>query len=177
MKNDRFLLIILAGISVLVVASIVLFFTRRGSREYGPEDSPQDVIRNYVLALEKRDYTRAYSYLGEGENKPDFDAFRQDFLARRVDPTSAAVVIGEDLPSGDETVVDLMVVYSSSGPFADSYREPAQALLTLNDADEWKILRLPYPFWGYTWYEDNSNQFIEPRINPSGSAIRTLRGD
>ena len=177
MKNDRFLLIILAGIGVLVVTAILLFFSRRDSREYGPEDTPQGVIRNYVLALEKRDYVRAYSYLGEGENKPDFDTFRQDFLTRRVDPSSAAVVIGDELPSGDETVVDLVIVYSSSGPFADSYREPAQALLTHSDADEWKILRLPYPYWGYAWYEEEPGQFIEPRINPSGSAVRTLQGD
>lgn len=177
MKNDRFLLIILAGIGVLVLAAIAIFFMRRGSREYGSEDTPQGVIRNYVLAIEKRDYARAYSYLSEGKNQPDFDTFRQDFLTRRVDPTRAAIIIGNELPSGDETIVDLVVVYSSSGPFSNSYREAAQALLTRNEAGEWKILRLPYPYWGYSWYEDNSNPLIEPRLNPSGSAVHTLQGD
>jgi len=153
MKKDRFLLIVLIAIAVLVILALVLFFVRRGDQEYGADDSPEGVVRNYVLALEKRDYARAYALLSDAEHKPDFDRFRQDFLARRVDPSNAAILIQKDWQTGEDTLVDLVVVYASSGPFGDSYRQPEQALLVRNAAGEWKIARMPYPYWGYDWYQ------------------------
>ena len=155
MKSDRFLLALLIGIAALVLAALSLFFTRQSRQAYGPQDTPQGVVRNYVLALEKRDYERAYSLLSEGEGKPDFERFRRDFLARRVDPSNAALLIQGDWQSGDQTGVDLVLIFAGGGPFGDSYRQPDQALLTRDPAGEWKLTRMPYPFWGYDWYTQN----------------------
>ena len=162
MKTDRFLLVILGAIGLLVIAALLLFFIRQRGQEYGPQDTPQGVVRNYVLALEKRDYERAYSLLSDAEGKPDFDRFRQDFLARRVDPSNAAILIQKDWQSGEDVLVDLVVVFAASGPFGDSYRQPEQALLVRDAAGEWKLARMPYPYWGYDWYQAEPQKIPAP---------------
>jgi hypothetical protein len=158
MRQDRFLIGILAGIGLLVVLALALFFLRRGSQAYGPEDTPQGVLRNYILATSKGDYERAYRYLAEGENKPTYDAFLPAFLTRQIDPANIAAQVGEaQYLSKVSALVDLVLIHASSGPFNESYREPNQAWLELDTATgEWKIQRMPYPYWGFDWYTEQS---------------------
>jgi hypothetical protein len=152
MKTDRFLWALLIGICLLVIAALALFFLRRGSQEYGPEDTPENVVRNYALALQKLDYARAYTLLQDAEGKPDFERFRAYFLTRLADPSSVGLAIQGATVTGDQAVVDLVVIYNDSGPFADTNRSPGSALLVRDAGGAWKILSLPYPFWGYDWY-------------------------
>jgi len=152
MKSDRFLWALLIGIGLLVVAAIGLFFLRRGDQSYAPEDSPENVVRNYALAVQKLDYARAYALLQDAEGKPDFDRFRTFFLTRAADPSSVGLSIQGSSITGDQAVVDLAVIYAGSGPFAEANRSPGSALLERDASGAWKILSLPYPFWGYDWY-------------------------
>jgi len=152
----------MCAIGLLVIAALSLFFIQKRNQEYGSQDTPQGVVRNYVLALETRDYERAYSLLSEAKGKPDFDRFRQDFLTRRVDPSRAAILIQKDWPSGEDSLVDLVVVYASSGLFEDSYRQYEQALLVHNAAGEWKLAQMPYPYWGYDWYQADAQKKPSP---------------
>jgi hypothetical protein len=152
MKTDRFLWALLIGIGLLVVAALALFFLRRGGQEYAPEDTPENVVRNYALALQKLDYARAYTLLQDAEGKPDFERFRVYFLTRAADPSSVGLAIQGATVTGDQAVVDLAVIYNDSGPFADTNRSPGSALLVRDPGGAWKIASLPYPFWGYDWY-------------------------
>src|SRR3972149_11028820 len=106
MKQDRFLMGILIFIGVLVVAALALFFFRQGSQVYGTEDTPEGVIRNYALALQKQDYQRAYSYLADKDNKPTYDTFSRAFLTHQVDVSSNALQVGnvQFISSGEATV-------------------------------------------------------------------------
>ena len=70
MKQDRFLTGILIGIAVLIVAALVVFFTRRDAGSYAAESTPDGVVHNYVLAILNKDYTRAHSYLADLDNSP-----------------------------------------------------------------------------------------------------------
>jgi hypothetical protein len=150
--RDRFLLAILGSIVLLAALAVGLFFIRQGQQVYALEDTPQSILRNYVLALEKKDFERAYASLREGEGKPDFERFRQGFLTRQLDLSGAALQIGEAQPSGDDFIVSLVVIRSGGGPFADAYREPNSATLVKDSAGEWKIAGMPYPYWGWDWY-------------------------
>jgi hypothetical protein len=151
-RGDRFLLAILIAIGVLVVVAIGLFYTRGGIDDYGSEDSPEGVLYNYVLALEKGDYQRAYSYLHDAPGKPEFNQFRRAFLNGDLDTSLAAVQIGQTRKSGDDIILALVIIHGSSGPFGESHREMTNALLVHGEAGEWKIANLSYPYWGWDWY-------------------------
>jgi hypothetical protein len=150
MKQDRFLLAILAAIGLLVVVALALFFIRQSSLDYGPEDTPAGVVRNYVIAIEKEDYQRAYGYLNEND-KPDFERFQRSFLSGELLHTSAAVrVAGERITNGEATV-NLTIIHGGGGPFGDVWREQTTALLVLQEGT-WKLSQLPYPYWSWNWY-------------------------
>lgn len=152
MKQDRFLLGILVGIGVLVVAALALFFARQSQQEYVPEDSPAGVVHNYTLALFQNDYERAYAYLAESENKPTYQAFRQAFFNHTIDPNSAGLEIGETEINGDEAYVTVYLIYNPSEPFSSGYRSTEIALLERQQG-QWKLLQMPYAFWTYDWYQ------------------------
>lgn len=152
MTQDRFLLVILIAIGVLVVLAVGLYFIRGDRQEYSLEDSPQGVLQNYIIALEKDDYQRAYGYLRDADLKPGYEHFRQTFLTKTLDPSGAAIQIGETKLSGDDVVVSIVVIHGSSGPFGNTSREPGNALLVRSEGGDWKISSLPYPYWGWDWY-------------------------
>jgi hypothetical protein len=151
-KQDRFLIAILIFVLVLAAMALALFFSRQGTQDYGPEDTPEGVVRNYVLALLNKDYERAYGYLLEGENKPDYAAFRQQVFSQQIDPSYASLQIGQVELDGDEAWLGVTILRGNSGLFQEPYREPNQARLVRDEAGEWKIASMPYTYWGWDWY-------------------------
>ena len=157
MKQDRFLLGILVGIGLLVVAAVGIFFVRRSSLGYGPEDTPAGVLRNYVVALEKSDYQRAYDYLAADTAKPSYTTFRQAFLLHQVNPETSSMSLGSTSISGNEALIDINIVNSSGDPFGTPNRNVDRALLK-NEGGKWKIRTLPYPYFNWDWYQPNAPQ-------------------
>lgn len=153
MRGDRFLLAILIAVGVLVVVAVGLYYVRGGTGEYGLEDTPDGVLRNYILALEKGDYQRAYGYLYDEAGKPDFNHFRDAFLDGELNPSRAAVQIGDIRRSGDDVILAIVIMRGGSGPFGETHRESTNALMVQDEAGEWKIANLTYPFWGWDWYD------------------------
>ena len=151
MKKDRFLIGILIGIVVLVVAALVVFITRKDNLNYVSDETPEGVVQNYVVALHKRDFDRAYSYLANLPNKPTPDVFRSSFLNHNVDPTNAGLEIGKTEISAETASVSLGVIYSPNDPFSGGYRNSDYAQL-VRQAGAWKIKQLPNNFWAYDWY-------------------------
>ena len=151
MKQDRFLMIILGVIGLMILFAVVLFFIRQEPQDYGSDDTPEGVVRNYVLALQKGDYQRAYVYLQDEEDKPDFIAFQRSHLQDEEEIARAAVQLGDVVISGDQARVDMTIIHTSNDPFDRTWDETATALLTLQNG-EWRIVHLPYPYWGWDWY-------------------------
>jgi hypothetical protein len=153
MKHDRFLLGILIFIGLLVIVSVALFLTRSEPQTYGAEDTPDGVIHNYVLALQNRDFARAYSYLADKDNKPTLDAFRQAFLSRQLDISNTAIQLGRvELTGSDAAIVDVTIVHASSDPFSTGWSSNETAAL-VRQAGGWRISFMPYPYWGWDWYQ------------------------
>lgn len=156
MKQDKFLLGILAGIVLLVAAALALFFIRQPAQDYLTEDTPSAVVHNYVYAIQQHDYDHAYGYLADNRNKPSPAAFRSalypqfsNYPGAGVRITSETVIENGDSPS--EAIIDLVILQSSGGPFEGSYRSNDSARLVEQDG-EWKITYMPYPYWGWEWY-------------------------
>ena len=152
MKQDRFLVGILIGIAVLILAALAVFFTRKDNLNYGAEATPEGVVRNYIVAVYKRDYEKAYAYLADLENKPTFEQFRQSFFSNYISPSNAGVEVGATELSGDLASVTLNVSYNQSDPFSSGYRNTEYAQLVLQGG-QWKLKQMPYNFWAYDWYQ------------------------
>jgi hypothetical protein len=151
MKQDRFLVVILGLIIFLVVIAVGLFFIRKEPQNYGPEDSPGGVVRNFMLALQAGDYQRAYSYLQDGSKKPTFSTFQQSLLKNETQFIATGVQLGEVEIFGDNARVDITIIHNSTDPFDRTWEESATVLLTLQDG-KWVITSMPYPYWGWDWY-------------------------
>ncbi len=153
MKQDHFLLGILIFIGLLVVAALALFFIRQDTQVYVADDTPEGVIRNYALALQKQDYQRAYTYLADKDGKPTYDAFSRAFLTNQLNVSSNALQVGSvQYISNGEATVSLTVLYAGGGPFTQNSSSPDTATL-VQQGGEWKLSYMPYPFWSYDWYQ------------------------
>jgi hypothetical protein len=172
MKQDRFLYIILGVIGALVVVALVLFFVRRGMQKYGPEDSPNGVANNYVLALQMGDFQRAYSYLAEGSGKPTELTFQQEFASRQLDISSASIQIDPAVIVGDTASIPVTLL-NNSGLFGETFPNVQNGTL-VRQGGAWKINSLPNPYWGYDWYNNAAPQGIVapavPVVSPTPSA-------
>jgi hypothetical protein len=153
MRQDRFLVGILVGIAVLVVLALVVFFVRRGSLSYGPDDTPDGVVRNYIVALQKQDYERAYSYMADIVQKPSLAAFTQPLAgpqAQEIASTSLEITSVNVDASGNSATILVSMVRGPTGLFTNNPVDLQTAdLVRQNGA--WKIRNLPYPFWSYNW--------------------------
>jgi len=155
MKQDRLLLIIGILLVVLVVASIALFFIRQSDVEYGPEDTPGGVVRNYVIALQRSDFSRAYSYLLEDMDKPTYDDFREYFVYWEHSIDEVGVQIGEAHLSQDEAIVELVLIHGGAGLMRDVWRQEASAIL-INQDGVWRIKNMPSPFFQWEWFGNDN---------------------
>ena len=151
MKQDRFLIGILIGIAVLVIVALAVFLSRKDNLVYVADDTPEGVVQNYVVALHKRDFEKAYGYLAELANKPTTEQFHQSFLNHNVDPANAGLEVGKAEISGNSASVSLGIIYSPSDPFANESRNADYAQLVRQDG-AWKIKQMPSNFWAYDWY-------------------------
>ncbi|MCU0487425.1 MAG: hypothetical protein MUE67_00575 [Anaerolineales bacterium] len=147
LKQDRFLLILLLALGGLVVSAVVLFFVRSGEQEYGPTDTPEGVVRNYILALQKGDYPTAYSLLALDADLPSLEQFENGLLAQRQTFDSLSVRLGTAVQAGQTAMVRLIVLHTSGGPFQDTWQDETSVTLRLDAAGDWKITAAPWPFW------------------------------
>jgi len=154
MKQDRFLTGILLGIAVLIIIALAVFFTRKDSLVYVDESTPEGVVQNYIVALHKRDYDKAYGYLADLKDKPTLVQFKESFFNNYISPANVGVEVQAVEKISDELVaVRLMMIYNQRDPFSSGYRnEDVARLVRQNGA--WKIEQMPIGnFWGYDWYQ------------------------
>ena len=161
MKQDKFLTGILIGIGVLVISAVILFFVRQSTLDYKSEDTPDKVVHNFILAIEREEYEKAYGYMLEDEGKPTFVEFRQRFSNGLAYQSDVGVKILEtDIFDNDEglqeAIVELSISYTNSDPFRSGYDSQNTATLSFVD-DEWKISMMPYEYWSWDWY--NNDEF------------------
>lgn len=152
MKQDRFLIGILAGIGLLVLVAVGLFFARSTRLDYESEDIPEGILHNYLVAINKNDYPRAYSYLAEDPYKPTYENFRNAFILNWITPDTSSLSIGEIHITGDEATIEVNIVTSFGDPFSEPYRRTEPALLR-RQAGSWKIRSMPNPYFAWDWYQ------------------------
>jgi len=150
MQKDRFLQGILLFILVLVVAALGSFFLFQRNQDYLPETSPENVARNYVLALQKKEFEKAYTYLQKTDNTPTFPKFQESLIKQRPLLSDTGVRIVDISRSGDQAFLEIILIHGGGEPFGRTWREEDTGLL-VRDNQEWKISHFPHPYWGWNW--------------------------
>lgn len=162
-RQDRFLLLILGGILVVVALALGVFFARQGGPVYGPEDTPQGVLQNYIIALSRGELERAFQYVAgppgtqvaDGDKfpgLPDWPGFRQFFLTEVSGQlANTGLQIGQVVFQEADTITLSVTVLHTSGTLFDSVGREIQQVQLVRQEGAWKITRAPYPFWSYAW--------------------------
>jgi len=155
MKQDRGLVIILGLIALLIVVSLVLFFIRQDDQQaYKPEDTPADIVHNYVLSLHQGDYQRAYGYLQDTDDKPTLAQFQQNFFENTWGLEHSSIHINTTDQTGNEAFVAVTVTRNASSPFEQSWSDNGSVWL-INQDGQWKLAYAPPPYWDWDWYTIN----------------------
>jgi hypothetical protein len=149
MKQDKFLLAIVIGISIIGLLVVVLTLARRNNA-YRTDETPEAIVQNYILALQKKDYERAYALLADQPGKPNLEAFRSDLLMNN-DAIQSYVFRLETIDEGESTA--LVRIIQSNNNLIESYRNEDLARLTKTSAG-WRLTQMPYPLWGWNWYQE-----------------------
>jgi len=157
MKTDKFLIAIVTGIIALVVVAIAVVLLRAPqSEEYLDTGTPDAVVHDYFLAIQRQDYENAYGYLPDDlSNKPDLDDFIREMNNAR--NQEAALSLGETRIGDVHTQVDVTITtYRRDGILeSSSYSNRHTVFLrATGDGSTWTIIEFPYPYWGYNWDEE-----------------------
>ena len=152
--TDKFLIGIVAGIVVLIVAAFAIVLTRPAPT-YKSDDAAEGVAFNYLFALDKNDYPRAYSYLSRTlKGRPS----SAENMARDIERRCYGCNRGGDSSSwsvessrtvGSNTVVTVRTTSYSTGIFGSTYDSTLEMRLTREEG-VWKIVSLD-SYWPYCW--------------------------
>ncbi len=155
-KTDRFLVGIVASILVLVVVALIVAL-RQPPPTYQPEDTPGGVAYNYLLALQQKNYPRAYSYLSPTlDGYPaDSDAFAHHLAnyswAFRFAEDTAVSIAETRLINNDDAVVRAAITqFRGEGLFGSSLTSTDFDLELRREQGGWKIWRGDR-YWASCW--------------------------
>lgn len=159
-STDKFLIGIVGGIVLIVVAAIAVVLLRP-KPEYRPENTPEDIVHNYLLALKKGDYERAYNYLSPKlkDYPEDTEAFTDD-----IDDHSGAFSLDENTSlnvqssriTGERSTVKVLETAFYGGGLFDSGQHDYTFDMKLRLEDGiWKLVDGD-SYWVDCW-EDASN--------------------
>ena len=174
--NDRFLLGIVAGVVLLVVLA---FAAARLQPEpsYLPEGSPEASAHNYLLALEREDWSRAHGYLSPSLIcYPATAAVLIDDLseegARNRDFEGVELRVGATSVEGDLALVTVREARYWTGGLFDSGQSTSDFEMKLRrEADAWRILRSDR-YWWWAWSDGSEGSCRQDRVPPPAPAQR-----
>ena len=155
--TDKFLVGIVAGIVLLVGAVLVVAFLRPNQPAYQPDDMPEGVAHNYLLALQLDEYERAYEYLLPTlPGYPDsLDAFERDIDDRRWNfgygGHDVSLAIESVDVRGDRATIVVRSTQFSRGGLFDSGQSSYTFEMTLRrEAGAWKVAE-SNRYWASCW--------------------------
>jgi len=159
MKADKFLIGIVVVIVLIVVAAFAVTLTRP-EETYLADDSPENVVHNYLLALQQNEFDRAYSYLS-----PDLDGFPSSVDVFERDMKNNSWRFREDIEVSlsiegaeikrDQATVQVLESQFYGGGLLDSGQTVITFEMELIQLDgEWKITNGDY-YFAYCWTSGN----------------------
>ncbi|MDP2919952.1 MAG: hypothetical protein Q8O43_07025 [Dehalococcoidia bacterium] len=151
--SNRFLLGFGIAIALLVVVTLVLVLTAKNDISMRPENTPEGTVQRFLLAVQDKDYPKAFSYLRIVENNRTLS---YDDWVISVRPPSQSLqrawkaTLGEIRVTGNKATVEVMMdIFRPGGPFENPV-DVQTILFQLEKTDEaWFITQRPSLFWLY----------------------------
>jgi hypothetical protein len=155
LRDDRFLLGILAGIGMLLILALVAVVLLRGPARELPAATPGGTVQRFLRAMEGQEYDRAYDYLSDTmTSKPSREEFTR-YNAERMayDQMGVRLRIERESISGDFATVAVEVTrHSTNGPiFGGSEWTSTETFALRREGGDWRITSLPYEYWSPKW--------------------------
>jgi hypothetical protein len=156
--SDKFLLAIIAGIILIIIAAFVVV-SRRPDPQFQAEDTPEGVVHDYLLALQLGNYEKAYNLLSPTLGYPStidefYDSLRQtpwEFTAS----DNYSVVIESSEPVSDNSVaVIVREIYNTNALFAGDGYSNTFRMRVENSPEGWKLVHGDM-YWSSCWGETN----------------------
>jgi hypothetical protein len=155
-QSDKFLFAIVIAIILLVVAAFVVVLIRP-QPIYRDTETPEDIVFNYLLALQQEDYERALDLLSKDvPNRPqnaaemELDIKQESWQFERYGDPSLNVS-GSRI-SGDSATVTIIETRSDNPILGDVYSEEITIRLIREDGN-WKLIE-GQAYWSTEWEED-----------------------
>jgi len=157
-STDKVLIGIVAGIILLIIVAFVVALAKP-EPTYQAEDTPEGVAYNYLLALQKEEYDRAYGYLSP--KITGYPASLETFIKHvhnnswrfRLNNNETTLSIESKIVVGNNATVTVRETRFRGSDLFDS----GQSINTFDmelrlESGEWKIVHSDYYFawcWGY----------------------------
>jgi len=162
--TDKFLLAIAVGMVILVAALLISALLYFEPDQYRADDTPEGVVHNYLLALELKDYERAYSYLladlpGRPASVKQFAADIDELIANVDHPPYGVNWYKDDVSltvesarvRGDWSQVSVRGTRAQPGAlFGDGNRSYIFYVSVRREEGAWKIEFAEW-YWSYCW--------------------------
>lgn len=146
MATDRFFRWLMGGIVLLAVAALGVALYRQRRAHYRSDNTPQAVAYNYLLAIRREDWDKAYDLLGNAPCKPERHNFEMAFQHRQFFPD---VELGQVRQQGEKAWVSLRFYYDEGlfGNLMDA--RDVMPMVLRREAGRWKIVEIPPPLWPF----------------------------
>ena len=151
--TDRFLIGVVAGVVLLVGVTIAVVLLRSGEVTYQPDDTAEGVAHNYLLALQREDYERAYGYLsptlpGRPANVQEFTKDAEDHAWSFSQGENVSLAIEAVRVTGDRATVSIRETTYYRGGVFDSGQYTTSFDMTLRrEGDEWGVVKADRYWW------------------------------
>ena len=152
-SSRRWLFIFAIVIGVLVIATVSLvLFTKGNKVTLLPEDSPQGTVQRYLMAIQEKDYQKAFGYLSFSPT--DKITSFSDWLMM-VGPQSSSqsvwrATLGTVTENENNATVEINIdTLRSGGLFGDSQFSQQINFLLIKKGNSWFITSPTYIYWIY----------------------------
>ena len=154
-SSRRWLIIFTIIISILAIVTISLVLLTKGNDvTLLPENTPQGTVQRYLIAVQEKNYQKAYNYLlfdSSHRIKTYDDWLRMEIGEPRISNQSTwKATLGKTTQNGDNATVEVTIdTIRPRGPFEDSLRSQ-QIIFQLSKIDgTWFITSPTYIYWIY----------------------------
>ena len=144
--HDRFFIGLLIGVVLLALLAVGIAVWRQSQATYRTDDTPEAAVYNYLLAVHRGDWDKAYDLLGDAPCKPSRGLFEAALVGDRGFPD---VQIVRSQQEGDAAWVTLRFRFEGGEWLPESaYRYDDQVRLQ-HTPQGWKLVYLPGPIWPF----------------------------